>query len=104
MAKAEVIWEDQPGVLRHAFAKIEDTSRSGACIRVSSAIRVGAKLNIKWHKEQFSGVVKYCRQEEEEYVVGIHRETPENQARDLALLDDTTIGLPIPSPIKSRKP
>jgi hypothetical protein len=103
MAKAQVVWEDQPGVWRRAFAVIEDTSRSGACIRVSDAISVGAKLNIKWHQEQFSGVVKYCRREGEEYVVGIHRETPENQARTLAVLDHTTIGLPMPSPIKSPK-
>ena len=76
MAMAEVVWEDQAGVLRCAFAKLEDTSRSGACIRVSSAISVGAKVDIKWHREQFSGVVKYCRRDGEEYVLGIQRETP----------------------------
>src|ERR1700687_1990269 len=98
MAKAQVVWEDQPGVLRSALAMIEDTSRSGACIRVSAAISVGAKLNIKWHQEQFSGVAKYCRREGEDYVVGIHRETPENKARTMALVDQTTSGLPMPSP------
>ena len=75
MAMAEVVWEDQRGVLRYASAKIEDTSRSGACIRVSSAIDVGTKLNIRWHREQFSGVVKYCRRDGEEYVLGIQRNT-----------------------------
>ena len=102
MARAEVVWEDQLGVLRRAFAKIEDTSRSGACIRVSAAISVGAKLNIKWHQEQFSGVAKYCRRDGEEYVLGIQRETPENQARTMALLDHATSRLPMPSPAKAQ--
>jgi hypothetical protein len=103
MAVAEVVWEDQSGDLRRAFAKIEDTSRSGACIRVSSAINVGAKLNIKWRQEQFSGAVKYCRQEGEDYVLGIQRETSENQARTMVLLNDATSGLPAPSSAKAQK-
>jgi hypothetical protein len=61
MAMAEVVWEDQPGNWRGAFAKIEDTSRSGACIRVGVPIDVGAKLRIKSHKEHFSAIAKYCR-------------------------------------------
>jgi hypothetical protein len=100
MAKAEVVWEDQPGILRSAFAMIEDTSPSGACIRVSTAISVGAKLNIKWHLEQFSGVVKYCRREGEEYVLGIQRDASENLARSMVLLDQATSRFPTPSPTK----
>jgi hypothetical protein len=39
-------------------------------------ISVGAKLNIKWHKEQFSGTVRHCHREGMEYVLGIQRDTP----------------------------
>jgi hypothetical protein len=63
MARAEVAWEDQPGAWRGAVARIEDTSRSGACIRVSVPISIGAKLRIKWHREEFSGIAKYCRRD-----------------------------------------
>jgi hypothetical protein len=83
MAMAELVWEDQPGTWRGSFAKLEDTSRSGACIRVTTAISVGARLKVKWHKEQFSGIAKYCRREGGEYILGIQREPSEDQVRTL---------------------
>lgn len=90
MAMAEIVWEDQPGTWRGSFAKLEDTSPSGACIRVATAIAVGAKLKVKWHKEQFSGIAKYCRREGGEYILGIQRESSEEQARTLELVQRAT--------------
>jgi hypothetical protein len=96
MAVAEVVWEDQLGAWRGAVARIEDTSRSGACIRVSVPISVGAKLKIKWHREEFSGVAKYCRRDGGDYVLGIQRETSENEVPTAALLDHSTTSLSMP--------
>ncbi len=97
MARAEVVWEDQPGAWRGALAQIEDTSRSGACIRVSVPISIGAMLKIKWQREEFSGVAKYCRRDGGDYVLGIQRETPENEARTTVLLHHATTSIPMPS-------
>lgn len=88
MARAEVVWEDQPGAWRGVWAKIEDMSRSGACIRLSVPIGVGARMKIKWQREEFSGVARYCRRDGGDYVLGIQRETSKSQEQ---------AGLPTPS-------
>ena len=87
MARAEVLWEDQLGAWQGALAKMEDTSLSGACVRVPVPISVGAKLKVKWHREEFSGIAKYCRRDGGDYVLGIQRENLETEAR-------TTVSLP----------
>ena len=74
MARAEALWEDETGVSRVAPAMIENISKGGAGIRLRHAISVGAKLTIKWHKEQFSGTVRHCSRDEGEYIVGIQRD------------------------------
>jgi hypothetical protein len=78
MALAKVSWEDRAGVSRGASAKIEDTSRSGACIRIGVPIRVGSKLEVAWRDGKFSGITKYCRAEGGDYVLGIQRDTIES--------------------------
>ena len=98
MAKAEVAWEDYPGTWRGAQAKIEDTSRSGACVRVGVPISVGSRLKIKWHREEFFGVAKYCRRDGGDYVLGIQRETSEPGARATVSLDQETASQSIPTP------
>ena len=74
MIRVEVSWEDSPGNLRSFPARMEDKSLSGACIRVRKPIEVGVRLRIQWRFEQFSGVVKYCRREDWDYVAGIQRD------------------------------
>jgi hypothetical protein len=90
MARAEVVWEDHLGAWRGAQGKIEDTSLSGACIRVGVPIGVGARLRVKWHREEFSGIAKYCRRDGGDYVLGIQRETSEPEARTTVLLHHET--------------
>jgi hypothetical protein len=53
---------------------MENTSNSGACIRVKKQIDVGAKLRVQWRREEFSGVARYCRKEGIDYLVGIQRD------------------------------
>lgn len=79
MARAELQWEDSTGTSRTVHAMLEDISRGGAGIRLRQPISVGSKLNVKWHKEQFSGTVRYCRREGGEYFLGVQRDTPANE-------------------------
>jgi len=73
-ARAEVSWQNQTGTLCVAPATLEDTSRSGACVRVDRPIEVGSKVTIKWHREQFSAVTKNCRSDGREFLLGVRRE------------------------------
>jgi hypothetical protein len=102
LAQAEVSWDDRAGVHNGAPARMEDTSRSGACIRVKAQIHVGSRLKVKWHKEQFSGIAKYCRPEGDDYVLGIQRDTPESKVRTVPLSQSTTITIQTPSSAKIR--
>jgi len=54
-------------------ATMEDTSRSGARIRVNTAIGVGATVWVKRPWEEIAGVAKYCRRDGLDYVLGIQR-------------------------------
>ena len=74
MMLAEVSWEDATGKLLSAPARLEDKSLSGACIRMKKQVEVGAKLRVRGRFEEFCGVVKYCRSEGWDYVVGVQRE------------------------------
>jgi hypothetical protein len=73
-AVAEVCWIDGAGQSLRAPATLEDTSASGACIRVKTPISVGSNLTIKWHREQFSGVARNCRSDGREFLLGVQRD------------------------------
>jgi hypothetical protein len=74
MIQVEATWEDQHGALQTNRARMEDKSAGGACIRLKRPVGLGSKLRIQWRFEQFSGIVKYCRSEGREYLVGIQRD------------------------------
>lgn len=74
MAMVEVSWEELDGTSHGAIrARMEDMSRSGACIRMNTAISVGATVWIKRPWEEIAGVTKYCRRDGMDYVLGIQR-------------------------------
>jgi hypothetical protein len=73
LARGEVSWEDQNGFKHAEPARIEDRSVSGVCIRVKTPIHVGSEVNVKWRWDGFSGVTRYCRHDQGEYVIGIQR-------------------------------
>jgi hypothetical protein len=73
MILVDVSWEEA-GVSQKTRGCMEDKSAGGACIRTKRPIAVGARLKIQWRFEQFAGIVKYCRHEAREYVVGVQRE------------------------------
>ena len=93
MAVAKVAWTDQKGTARQLSVKIEDTSRSGACIRISVPISVESKLIVDWREGQFSGVAKYCRTDGDEYSVGIRRDSFLDAAPAKAITEVTTGGI-----------
>ncbi len=80
MIVVDVSWEDPGGKGRSISARMEDKSLSGACLRVKTPIDLGAKLRIQSRFEQFSGVVRYCRRENWDYVVGVQREKADSQS------------------------
>ena len=78
MIQVEASWEEPSGAWQTIRARMEDKSGGGARIRVKTAIGVGSKLRIQWRFEQFSGVVKYCRAEGREFLVGIQRDSAQS--------------------------
>ena len=73
-AVAEVSWEDPAGTPYREHATMEDTSPSGACIRVKTPINVGSKLIVKWQREQFSAIARNCRKDGRDFLLGVRRD------------------------------
>lgn len=78
MILVDASWEDGTGKVHRISARMEDKSLSGACLRVKAPIDLGAKLRIRSRTEEFSGVVRYCRSEGWDHVVGVQRDKAEN--------------------------
>ena len=73
-AVAEVWWDDPAGQPIRAPATLEDTSPSGACLRVKTPISIGARIMVKWHRENFSAVARNCRRDGRDFILGVRRE------------------------------
>jgi hypothetical protein len=73
-AVAEVFWQDPAGAVNRVPGTLEDTSPSGACIRLKTPIAVGARLTVKWHREHFPAVARNCRSDGREFLLGVRRE------------------------------
>jgi hypothetical protein len=73
-AVAEVSWADPAGNPIRSRATIVDISTSGACIRLRDRIGVGARLTIRWHREQFSAIARNCRRDGTDYLLGVRRD------------------------------
>jgi hypothetical protein len=74
MAVAKVTWEDEDETVHTAPATIEDTSPSGACFRLKIPIRPGSRVELSWCRDDFSGMTKWCREDQGEYLVGMQRD------------------------------
>ena len=72
-AVAEVCWQDGAGTSYRTPATLEDTSPSGACIRVQRPFTVGSKVTVKWHRGQFSAVTRNCRRDGFGFLLGVMR-------------------------------
>ena len=73
-AVAEVCWQDATGTAHRLPATLEDTSLSGACVRVQRPFTVGSSVTIRWHREQFRAVARNCRKDGNAFLLGLKRE------------------------------
>jgi hypothetical protein len=85
-AVANISWADVSGAALQARATLLDISASGACLRVRTPIEIGARVQVKWHREQFSAMTRNCRQDGKDYLLGVHRLT--GDSTDFVLKDD----------------
>jgi len=74
MILVEASWLDNSGALRSEQARMENRSAHGACIRMKARVEVGKRVYIQSHREQFSGIAKYCRVDGKEFLVGIEKD------------------------------
>lgn len=74
MIVVEASWQDSNGALQTASGRIEDKSSGGACIRLGKQLEVGVQLRIDSRFEQFAGIVRYCRNEGREFIIGVQRD------------------------------
>jgi len=100
MILVEASWKDQSGALQAVPARMENKSAGGACIRVKTPIRVGSVLKVQGHREQFSGIAKYCRGEGKDYLVGIQKNTSKNPMLD----QPVPTHVPLPEGVSSSDP
>ncbi len=73
MAVARISYRDASGSIREIPAKIADMSSSGACLHLKTQIAPNSQLKVRWYREQFSAVSKYCRPWAGEFVIGLQR-------------------------------
>ena len=79
MALVEVSWEDQFGTRHTSSAKLEDTSPSGACLRVKVPVAIGSAMKVNSYRERFSGTARYCRTDRRDFVVGLQKDKNVNR-------------------------
>jgi hypothetical protein len=79
MALVEVSWEDQFGTRHTSSARLEDTSLSGACLRVKVPVAIGSAMRVNSYRERFSGTARYCRTDRRDFVVGIQKDKNVNR-------------------------
>ena len=73
-AVAEIIWGDDSGMSFRVPAVLEETSRSGACVRLKRPLAVGSRITIKCHREQFPAIARNCRTDGGDFLLGVRRE------------------------------
>ena len=91
-AVAEISWEDPTGTPYRASATMEDTSVSGACLRVPAPIGIGSRLTVKWHREQFRAIARNCRSDGKEFLLGVRRDEAEVKNQPKKASDASEIG------------
>jgi hypothetical protein len=80
MAVVEVSWDDQFGTRHSSSAKLEDTSPSGACLRVKVPVAIGSAMKVNSYRERFSGTARYCRSDRRDYLVGVQKDKNTNRS------------------------
>jgi hypothetical protein len=71
-----IVIHDEDQTVQQTTANLEDISRSGACVQLEKAVRVGADIEIVCSTCRFKGKVRNCRFAETGYDVGVAFDTP----------------------------
>ena len=66
-----ITWKGRNGRAHQDMALLEDISASGACLQLETAVPVGAEVEWKCPRQQFTGRVQYCVYREIGYFVGV---------------------------------
>jgi len=83
-AVAEITGQDADGTPFRVRATLEDTSVSGACIRIPRPLAVGSRISIKWHREQFAAIARNCRSDGRDFLLGVRREATNDATAAIA--------------------
>jgi len=67
----EVCWVDKKGTVHDEIAALDDTSASGACIKMDRRIKINTLVDLKYPGGKFVGRIKYCKREPIGYYVGV---------------------------------
>ena len=73
-AVTEITGEDDSGTSFRVPAVLEDTSMSGACVRLKRPLAAGSRITIRWHREQFPAIARNCRTDGGDFLLGVRRE------------------------------
>jgi hypothetical protein len=104
-AMAEITWENDSGTSFRVPAILEDTSTSGACIRIKRPVAIGSRLNIKWHREEFPAIARNCRRDGGDFLLGVLREAEilsATQATGYHAVPDAKSGKPAENPAEAK--
>ena len=83
-AVAEITWKDDSGTSFRVPAVLEDTSRSGACVRLKRPLAVGSRITIEWHR----GAVPGYRAELPNLELSLRERLMKERLRFNVILDD----------------
>ena len=75
LVKILIRYDDQ--TVREAIANLEDISRSGACVQLDEAVRLGVDIEIACSTCRFKGKVSNCRFAGSLYDVGVTFDEPD---------------------------
>ena len=67
----DVSWKELSGGIREVTGLLEDISASGACLQMETPVPLGARIQWRTPKREFSGTVRYCVYREIGYFVGV---------------------------------
>ena len=66
-----ISWTEKSGRVRSDMGTLEDISAAGACLRLEQSIPAGTGVSLYYPKGKYDGKVKYCRSEQNGYLLGI---------------------------------
>jgi hypothetical protein len=67
----EILWQDDQAVGHSEFVTLEDISRTGVSLGSEGPVPLQTRLTLKHPSGTYLGQVRYCRQDQAGYVIGV---------------------------------